>query len=130
MPASLVGTYVTGGTNTCFTNATFVDVCTYNSGESAYALSIYAFNQKEWNATLEPDGGSTVTDIINKANVRNAPVVTTTSSSCAAAELASITQAAVSPGAGWTTTCTAAEQLNAPVPASCAPLQAVQAASP
>jgi hypothetical protein len=125
VPASFAGTYVTGGTTKCFTNATFVDVCTYNSGDSAYDLSIYAFNEKEWNATLEPDGGSTVTDQINQANVKNAPLLTATSSSCAAAELAIVTQAKVSPGAGWTTTCTAAEQLNAPVTAACAPLQAV-----
>jgi hypothetical protein len=123
LPASLAGTYVTGGTNTCFTNATFVDVCTYNGGDSAYELSIYAFNQKEWNATLEPDGGSTVTETINKANSRNPPLITSTTSSCAQAELASITQALVKPGASWTTTCTAAEQLNAPVTAACAPLQ-------
>jgi hypothetical protein len=130
LSASFAGKYVTGGTSTCFTNATFVDLCTYNEGESAFELSIYAFNQKEWNATLEPDGGSTVTDTINKANELNPPALSNSALNCGVAELASIPEAMLSPGAGWTTTCTAAEQLNAPVTASCAPLQPVKDASP
>jgi hypothetical protein len=115
------GAYVTGGTTPCFTNATFDNVCTYNTN-SNYDITIYAFNQTEWNQTLDPDGGSTVTAILNQNNGVAAPV---DDAGCNDRVQTTTIVPQVNGQAGWTTTCTAKQQVDAPVTALCAPLEPI-----
>ena len=118
------GAYVTGGTTPCYTNATFDNVCTYNTN-SNYNITIYAFNQAEWNQTLDPDGGSTVTDFLNTQNSVAAPAYDGGIPSCTDILKAATVVPQVNGQAGWTTTCTAKQQQDAPVTALCGPLEPI-----
>jgi len=121
---SISGSYVAGGVADCFTNATFQNLCTYGlvdgGTESTYDVTVYAFNQAQWNLTLLPDGGPTFANVDTRGlnGLDPPPTPANACQSVSSGALPSQLAAA----AGWIAHCTATQQSNIPVVAECGPL--------
>jgi hypothetical protein len=117
--------FVAGGTYDCFTNATFVNLCSSSSGSYVFNVNVYAFTEAQWNA---PNGGS-------QAALQG--LLTTHPSYCtndAGNVTAHVGDQEVRPdndggiddqllaAASFTTTCTATQESSAEVIAVCAPV--------
>jgi len=143
----LDGLFMAGGVYDCFANATLNDLCTYPCGtvnaganSTAYAVTVYAFTAAQWNGSIADAGGAPTVG----ATVTNAFPVDQTfagfgsfcTSNCGTPPVAlnplvvvpAIEQqmSVIQSYAGWKTTCSAIEQVDVPVFASCPPLTPLQ----
>jgi hypothetical protein len=73
------GQYLAGASTDCFANATFIDLCTYDTDQVAlnaneYVVTVYAFTQDQWNLVAEDAGaGSASRDGSADASDSGAP---------------------------------------------------------
>jgi hypothetical protein len=55
--------YIAGNATDCFANATFVNLCSYDTNQSSFDVTVYAFTADQWNQTPEqPDAGTSSDD--------------------------------------------------------------------
>jgi hypothetical protein len=118
---NLEGDFVAGGVYDCFTDAVFANLCNYlNEDGGAYDVTVFAFNQAQWNGDAGTAGAPAgiVPGLFANQN-----------SYCSGAStnlVPNVPLADLNQYAGWKTTCTAIEQQSIPVLANCLPLQALQ----
>jgi hypothetical protein len=121
----LANAFIAGGVYDCFATGTFANLCTYNGDAGAFDLKVYAFTAATWNG-LSEDGG------VSEAGAASGVVTSTLAtlsghSECSGASFDPTSALApVLAAADWTTMCTATQQSDAPVTASCGPLQPAQ----
>jgi hypothetical protein len=112
------GHYIIGSITDCFANATFQTLCTYpdDGGTGAnYDLSVYAFNETQWNASGMAATSRVAAQNLLESNAEASNKANT--STCQTTPMPAIT------GATWTTTCSAVEQSTVPVLATCGVLE-------
>jgi hypothetical protein len=126
LPSPLSGAYVWGATSPCDASVTLPSVCTYGGDGGLYDVAIYAFSEAEWNQTLQSDGGSSVSVLINEGNFSSESVEVDITGECAAAIPAAPLEGEFGFAfAGWKANCIAEQGRSAPVAAVCDPLQPV-----
>jgi hypothetical protein len=117
--------FIAAGAYDCFTNGTFDNLCTYGSSAStSFSVSVFAFTAEQWTGALE-DGE--VTEAGAASGVVASAIATAPTSECSGGFLAPLELlSTLRATANWSTTCTATQQSNVPVIASCGPLQPAQ----
>jgi len=120
--------FIAGGTYDCFSDATFVNLCSSSSGNYVFNVNVYAFTEAQWN---DADGGS---DTELQSLLETHPSYCTHDAGTTDARAGDQPVRPDTDGglesqllsrASFTTTCTATQESSAEVVAVCAPVTAV-----